>query len=376
MSNEMPQVGHNAAKLTDHEMGGRFTAAVGVARSKLLGSPLLIENPGKVSLPDLDRIANFLSVVSPVNPGVGTELEKWRLEQRTSFEPGQMTDGSSFGNWEEPGRVLDTTILATIVGAYLMRRIKETLREPDMQMSDITRRLISEFQDASQEHAAAVCATHDVGRILSQEQGAVDALQKRFFKNVGLRPDITNAHPDEQVMLAPCGRMEETIDSLSAYSLVCRLGDEFGKPNGEALYTLEDYIQWCEQGEGEQWALRYQERQKSGRPSTNYMHETLSSEILQRDYGIDLESEGMRHRIGSDSNKSKLYRTRLGVHVMNQLPYFNALSKRIGDVSSVSLQQLINEVGLLVSPSVGLEKIALSEKVNRVLVAEPPVTNA
>jgi len=276
--------------LVDPKAEGRYAFIVEQGKSQFADSALVDPNR-KITEGDLALITAFHKMVSPLNPDnpYGNAVAP-----QNPLDLPQISDTSTYGNWEAPGGPLEHIELATLAAKFLVEKLAIPGIDPL--------------------HAAAAAALHDEGRGITHLFYTNETIGKRMLQQIGIRADLTQVMPSEDVMLIPLDEdMDAAIERLSPETVIIRIADEFGKraTGTNRLYQPEDYDTWDRQ----RWADGYTNRPQSGRPSDAW------------------------------------WRTQRQLHVDNVPRYFQALDTWTQKHAGISLKELTGQLQDTLGPS-------------------------
>ena len=292
----------------------RLEAVKSLALNHFSDSGLLEKNRNKtVTSDDIQLLKSFLEIADPQKAG-------WRLTQTpapnnegTTCVRGSV-DPSTFANWNAVGGPAEHFELAGKMALHIHDRF-QTLY-PNSPIARL---------DRNELHAAALM--HDFGRLITHQFFLSGEVQTHLLKAIGIRKELCDALPKEELMLGEPDSMQKRIDALTPFQFVVRIADEFGKrePGTNRLIHPDE----CKRERWEKWAESYRKRDQGW----------VSVERHMRDH--------------------------LGRHLDNEEPYYAALDARIRRESSGTLTlrsivesfdtkelQPLNDPVLIVGPDV------------------------
>lgn len=256
-------------KYTDPEAGDRYLFIAEKAGETFSGSALL-DNSKKVTEQDLELIKQFHQKVSPVNPE-----HPWRLTtEQKSLDKGEIIDVSTFANWEMPGGPLEHIHLAMEAAKFVTEELKQSLKPEDEIKEDWAKTQLKVFDKLDPYLVAASAGLHDEGREVTHEFWTNDLIGNRLAKRIGLRRDIVDMMPKEEVMFTPPDKsMDQVFGDMPTAAVIIRIADEFGKrkPGTNRTLIRSDY----DPKQQIEWGERYKQRPFSGRPSDRKMKENM-----------------------------------------------------------------------------------------------------
>lgn len=259
---------------TDEEARDRYHFVVLTLRENLQPSvPALFDSSKTIKPEDLTAISTVYKLISPLNPS-----HPWRIHAVERSIQNEPVDPSFFDNWEAEGGPLESMELARDAAFFIANKIKKDLRPRQELSEEWERKAHAEISSLSPVHAAAAALLHDIGRFVTHIQYSEGAIGRRLLVSAGIRGDLIDVLPDENVLIIPLeDSMDAVLQKLSAEAIIVRLADDFGKrvPNTNRLYQPSDFTQ----GAMKEWAKKYIDRPFSGRPSDSRMRDTMSRHI-------------------------------------------------------------------------------------------------
>lgn len=299
----------NSSLILDKEANDRYEYVIGVGK-KIFTDSALLDSSKSITRSDLDLVSQFHKIVSPVNPD-----NPWNVtKNEKAIDSSQITDPSTFNNWEEPGGPLEHINLASEAASIVLEELKSHLRPLDEKDEVWVKEAVASIESLDTNHVSAAAALHDEGREVTHLFYTNELIGRRLLQRIGIREDITAVLPDEEVMQVPLDQsMDEYMQNLSAEAIIVRIADEFGKRKGntDQLFQPSDF----DQEEQEKWAETYLKKPYSGRPSDRW---------------------GRQH---------------LALHNANAHRYFLAMDKWVQTVSSLDLNDLTNKINSVLSPT-------------------------
>jgi hypothetical protein len=274
----------------DRELHERFQYVTTIGQEIFTGSAI-VDSARRIERSDIDLIFEFYKATSPVNPS-----SPWRVVARPveSFAADQIVDTSSFGTWEQPSGMLEHLLLTSQAAEFLVRRLG-----------------IEDQVDPL--YAAAAGALHDP-RLFTHLFYPNEIIGRRLLLNVGVRPEIINAMPKENLFLNPTHQaLQAAINSLPLDALLVRFADQFAKrvKGTDRIPTLEEVLAFDSVG----WGKANTDRADSRRPSDAW------------------------------------WISQLPIHLANVSQFFTAINARIEETGNLSVRELSVELNQELSPA-------------------------
>ena len=281
----------------DPEMAERYQEIIDHA-TDLFRNTTLLDSSQQVGEKDVELILSLFSKFDPQATGWRTDSEYNDFKRKNAW---YLQDGSTFGNWGEPGGPMEHINLSVQSVSHIFEILKGNLK-PDLNLQ-----IKQEFEQINPSQLEAIMAFHDIGRLFTHTFFTTGVIGDRLLKSLRIRGDIIQNLPTEKVMLTPMDEdMDIVIQNLGVIAVIARLADEFGKraPGTNRLYMPEDYNMWDRQ----KWADGYTKKQITGRPSDSF------------------------------------FRKNVQLHVDNVPRYFESLDRWVQKISTLTLEQLIQKL--------------------------------
>lgn len=305
----MTETSEKPRVLIDEEAGERYKYVVENGKNIFTGSSLL--DPSQpITDTDLDLIATFHKTVSPQNPN-----HPWRLtKEERSIEQGQIADPSTFGNWESVGGPLEHIQLAGKAGFEISKILKDHLKPEEEITEEWAKKAFEHIVRLDPHRIAAAASLHDEGREVTHLFYTNDLIGRRMLERIGIRNDIVGIMPDEVVMQVPQDEsMIEYMQKMEPEAVMVRIADEFGKRKaGTNRLTMPNDFDAETQ---KKWGENYINRPYSGRPSDKWIREHLA------------------------------------LHNANAPRYFEAMDEWVQGVSTLTLNELTEQLNTILSPT-------------------------
>lgn len=276
---------------SDSEAAERYKLVTDVGKN-MFENTALADAARPITQDDLRLIRQYHRKISPANPD-----SPWRRETvNKSLDKGEIVDPSTYDNWEAPGGPLEHIELATKAAEIIVRTVQNHLKSEDKVDDPRLKQIIRIIHKIDPLHTAAAAGFHDEGRELTHIFYTNEVIGKKLLERMGIRRDIREIMPEEQVLLLPPEQdMMERIRDLNPEEVLLWIADIQGKrkPGMNRLLRMSDINQ---KGAVEKWAAGYTSRPFSGRASDNFfrkhaaLHNANSQRFLQalHDYISDV----------------------------------------------------------------------------------------
>lgn len=284
----------------DPEAQVRFNLVVEEGKRIFEGSGI-IDPLRPITREDLHLVASFHKAVDPTNPN-----HPWRLRKDPRDE---VRDKSFYENWDKPGGPLEHITLAGRSAEIIVREIKAHLRA-----GNATPGVIEKIGAIDPLHTAVAASLHDEGREVTHIFYTTDLIGRGMLKKIGVRKDILDILPGEEIMWTPEDvDMNKVISDLSPEAVVVRIADDYGKRRA-GTNRLSQRSDFTKENQ-ERWAASYLIRPESGRPS------------------------------------DRLMRKKMPLHTMNAQRYLDALDNWLQSVTDLTTDDLTRTLNIELTPT-------------------------